>query len=142
MNSDIYNCLSTDATMTGYLSGGIYTANTVAVGEPAEISRTATPSAFTSGGDIKPCAFIKDETITPVLPYETGSRQWFVVYFYQYSGTATIDKARERAFTLLNRVKVGSGVWEVNHQGDVLEQFDDNLKCSMSLSRYVATKKR
>jgi len=89
-----------------------------------------------------PCALVKLETEAPAGPYDTSSRNFVLILFYQRSGYTTIDLALARTFTLLNRVKAGTNVWEIVHADDVLDLEDQALECSLAMSRYTATRLR
>jgi len=134
MRETVRALLANDPTLAGLLTGGVYGAT--------EISRQNTAAAFDANGELLPCALVKLETETPGGPYDTSSRQFILILFYQRSGRTTIDAAVARAFTLLNRVKAGTNVWEIVHADDVLDLEDQALECSLAMSRYVAVRLR
>ncbi len=127
--------LEKDATLTGLLTGGIWTG-------ASEISRTETPGAFDGNKEILPCALVREETETPYGPVKSGSRLYLAIYFYQRSGNGTIRAAQDRAFALLHGKKIGANVWEITHADDVRGQQDQALDCSLGISRFVVTRRR
>jgi hypothetical protein len=130
--TDVLLALQADAQLSALLPGGIYGPDTA-----DEITRQATPAAFDAATkELLPCALVRPGVETPAGPYPTSSRAFVDIYFYQRAGTDVIDPARERAFQLLHRVRIGGG-WEVLWTDDVLGQRDPALDCSMVLSRYV-----
>ncbi len=135
LRSALLTVLTSDATLTATLTGGVY-------GEP-EISRQATPAAFDTNGEVEPCALLTIEAEDPAGPFETSSRAFVAVYFYARSGYSAIDTALARVYALLHRTRVsGEGVWEIRHAGDVRDQSDPALGCAMSMSRYQVTWRR
>jgi hypothetical protein len=134
VRSTVKEHLENDATLAAVLTGGFYATR--------EVTRQDTPAAFDDNGEIEPCLLVKLETDTPVGPYVRGSRLYFNVIFYQRSGYDVIDQALERTYDLLHRSKLTDGVWEISHADDVLDQEDEALNCSMSYSRYMATRLR
>lgn len=134
MRETVRSFLADDDTLEGLLTGGFHGTR--------EITRQDTPGAFDGNGEIQPCLLVKLETDTPVGPYPRGSRLYFNIIFYQRSGYDVIDQALERTYDLLHRSKLTDGVWEISHADDVLDQEDEALNCSMSYSRYMATRLR
>lgn len=135
MRATLAAYLLADTTLIALLTGSIHTGT--------QISRQDTPTAFDSNGEIKPCALLKIESEVPSGPYETSSRMFVVVYFYQRSGYTTIDAALARVYTLLHRHKFSSkNVWEVRHTDDVCDQEDQAMGCSVSFSRYEIVRRR
>jgi hypothetical protein len=129
IRSAIYEVLDDDATLGALLTGGVYDAG--------ELTRQDTPSAFDSNKEILPCALMQVESEVPFGPFDTSSREFVVIRFYQRRGYATIDAALARVFDLLNRQRVeDEGVWEIRHVDDVRDTWDQALDCAMSLSRY------
>jgi hypothetical protein len=135
VRADIVTALTGDHTLSGLLTGGVFAVT--------EISRQATPGAFDTNGEIKPCALVKLEAEAPTGPYPTSSRQYVLVLFYQLVGYDVIDPAMAQTYALLHRSKIGSGgVWEIDHASDVLDLEDQALNCSLSISRYAITRLR
>ena len=134
MRETIRALLANDETLAGTLTGGVWAAT--------EISRQNTAAAFDANGEILPCALVRLEAESPVPPYDTSSRLFVVVLFYQRSGYTAIDAAVARTFVLLNKVKVGGATWEVLHVGDTLDLEDQALECNLGMSRYVAVRRR
>lgn len=138
MRTIIGTLLANDSTLETLLTGGVeYTVG--------EISRTGTPTRYDANKEILPCALVKLSTEGEFGPHEDGSRGFVAVYFYQRSGYEVIDQARERVYALLHRQKVGDAsdkVWEVRHAGDVLDQEDPALECSLQVSRYQVVRNR
>lgn len=134
MRETVRALLAGDGTLSAVLTGGVYGGT--------EINRQETPAAFDANGEILPCALVKIESEQPVGPFNTSSRQFIVVYFYQRNGRVTIDTALARVFVLLNRIKLTAGVWQVKHANDVTDVEDQALGCSMAFSRYEIIRKR
>lgn len=120
--------LMMDDALMAILTGGVHAA--------AEITRQDTPAAFDGNGEIKPCLLIKGEIETPWGPHEHTARAFVRLFFYQRSGYAEIDEARERVYTLLHRQKALIGKYELMHTDDVTGQEDQALNCSLEFSRY------
>lgn len=132
LRDEILAVLQADGQLNTYLSGGVY---------DREITRQKTPGAFDANLEVKPCAVIRQETEAPVGPHETSARAFITIYFYG-NDNASLNAAREHVFALLHRQKIGSGVWQVEHADDVLDQIDDGLRCGMCISRYQITRLR
>lgn len=134
----IVTLLQSDATLTGILTGGVYRAK--------EVSRKETPNAFDSKKELLPCALVKGETATPWGPHDHSGRLYVALYFYQRSGTASIEAARARVYELLHRQKLtpedGTGCYEIVHTGDLLDMEDTALQAPMAVSRYQCTVQR
>lgn len=131
---DIKAVLELDATLLASLTGGVHA--------QVEITRQGTPAAFDANNEIKPCALVKGEIETPWGPHEHSARAFLRIFFYQRSGYADIDSARERVYTLLHRQKALSGKWELLHVDDITGQEDQTLNCSLELSRYQVLRSR
>ncbi len=134
MRAAVKAALEADSTLMATLTGGVHT--------KAEISRQDTPTAFDSNDEIEPCALLKVESVGPVRPYTHGARMVLTLYFYERSGYDNIEAARERVYTLLHDGYVTPSTgscWRILHSGDVGDQEDEALGCSMAVSRYVAT---
>ena len=134
MRAAVKAVLEGDVTLMAILTGGVHT--------KAEISRQGTPTAFDANEEIEPCALLKVESVTPVGPYRHSARMFLTLYWYERSGYDNIEAARARGYTLLHRTCVSPSTgscWEIVHGGDVLDQEDQALGCSMAVSRYVAT---
>lgn len=138
MRAEVRDHLADDTTLMALLTGGVYTGT--------EISRQNTPDAFDTNGEIIPCALVTEESDTQAGPFtESGNistRLFVAVFFYQRVGYDTIDAAMERTLELLQRAKLATGTWEIAWADDVRGQRDEALRCSMGMSRYVATRKR
>lgn len=133
MRDSIIDRLQADTALTATLTGGIHTGGA--------ISRQATPAAFDANGEILPCALVTIEGESPAGPYRTSARQFVVIYLYEWAGTTAIDAALDRIFALLNRHKF-AGTWETRWVGDVRDQQDEALGCSLALSRFQVTRQR
>ena len=131
--SALLDYLETDTTLTDLLTGGIYAAQ--------EIKRQATPDAFDSNLEIRPCCLIKLETDVRFGPHYTSSRLFFTLYFYQRVGFDVIDQAKDRAFAILHRA-CGVASYEIWHADDINDQEDQALECSLVTSRYFAVRVR
>lgn len=133
MRDAIKTLLEGDSTLMSTLTGGVHT--------KTDISRQATPGAFDSNGELKPCALLKISSQRPDGPYHQGSSLTFELWFYERSGYDNVEAARERAYTLLHRQSVtpssGSN-WEIRHADDVPDGEDDALDASVAVSRYQA----
>ena len=136
IKSAIRDILAADGTLAGLLTGGFYVA--------VEMKRTGdTAAAFNADGEILPSALVKQAVEVPDGPRELSGRALIDIYLYQFAGTAAIDAAKERIFTLLNELHIGSErVWEVKWITDITDQEDPALECSMHLCRYEAIRYR
>ena len=134
----ITTLLQGDSQLTAILTGGVYHA--------AEVSRQATPDAYDEWRELKPCALVRQETLTPWGPYEHSGRLFVTIWFYQRAGYDAIEAARKRVYDLLHRKRIapesGEGCWDVVHVNDLLDQEDPGLGVPMAMSRYVATIQR
>jgi len=137
MRSAIVAVLQADATLTGLLTGGIYDAGVV-----GEISRVTTPAAFDEHSEVLPCALVKLASEAPDGPFPTASVLGVDLYLYQRAGYGSIDAAVARIFVLLHRQRVGNGVWQVTHAGDLRDLRDEALGCALILSRFQVTRLR
>jgi len=126
--------LEADSTLMATLTGGVHT--------KAEISRQGTPAAFDGNGEIEPCALLKVESVAPAGPYTHSARLVLTLYLYERSGYESIEAARERVYALLHDTRVCPSTgecWRIAHGGDVADQEDQALGCSLAVSRYSAT---
>lgn len=122
------------------LTGGLYAAADV-----GEISRQDTPAAFDANNEIEPCGLLRMGTTIPYGPYRHSQRQFFTVYIYERYGNTSIEAARNRLYTLLHRGCVSpstGGCWEINHTGDIPDQRDTALDCSLIVCQYEAVYRR
>ena len=135
----ILAALQSDATLDGILTGGVYDGM-----EVTDISRQATPAAYDSYSELKPCAIVKPETQAPAGPHPHGSRLFVTLWFYQQSRSAAIDAGRVRAYQLLHRATLAGsdGLWDVRHANDLLGIEMQALGVPAIMSRYVATVNR
>ena len=129
--------LEADTALMAILTGGIH--------DRTEISRTDTPTAYDSRGELKPCAVLRMSTTTPKGTFDNAADTFFNVYFYQKKGGYTsIDAAMARAWLVLNttkttlvQVEIDPGfVYTIRHAGDFSDSWDDALDCPMAYSRY------
>jgi len=138
MRTAISSLLSGDGTLTGTLTGGVYSAGTV-----GEISRQTTPDAFDANEEVEPCGLLRFETDAPWGVHDASARLYFAVLLYERVGSSAIDTARARIYALLHRQVVApdgdGGCWEIRHAGDTLDQEDPALGCGLAVCRYVAT---
>jgi hypothetical protein len=135
MRNAILSRLASDGALMALLAGGVHTATL--------ISRATTPAAYDANRELLPCALLRFENEAQQEVYATAGGLIFVLYFYQRAGYDKIDAARERCYALLNRaILPGTQAWEVMHADDVLDQSDDTLAASMSLSRYQVMRLR
>lgn len=137
IRDQVYSILSADNDLAQILTGGVH----VAGGIVNEINRQDTPTAFDANGEILPCALVRQETTTALDPHPDATRVFVRIFFYQRRGTAAIDAAMARCFTLLDRVRL-NGIWEISHADDLHDFHDPALNCSMAMSRYMAIAKR
>lgn len=132
----IADVLQADATLAALLTGGVH---------EAEISRQTTPGAFNEFAELKPCATVRAETMTPWGPHERSARLYVLVWFYQQTGYAEIAAARRRVYDLLHRqrfVATDERIYDVVHTDDLLETDEPALNVSMERSRFMATVQR
>ena len=141
MINAVYALLNADTELLSHLPGQLWNALDV-----QEISRQNTPAAFNVDKEIQACALLKEESATPWGPNYNSGRIYFVLYLYQRFGYQQIDQARKRIYTILHRQQVipldGSGLYQIDHAGDVLGMEDQALTAAMQLSRFVATVQR
>lgn len=130
--------LSADATLATALPGGVHTGEAV-----GRISQQTTPTAFDANREIRPCVLVKAETATPWGPHAHSGRLYVVLYLYQRFGYDSIEAARKRCYSLLQKQQVapadGTGCYEIVHANDLLGLEDQALGCSLLVCRYVAT---
>lgn len=133
MRTELLNLLTSDTTLMGLLTGGVYDA--VAVDH---ISKVATPDAFDADSELLPCAIVKLDSEQPVGPFHYSTQVGFSIYLYQRFGRDLIDLARARCITLLHRQRIADVEgWQVWHGSDVLNQWDAALDCPMLINRYT-----
>lgn len=137
IRNQVYAILIADSALAAILTGGVH----VAGGNVNEINRQDTPAAFDENGEILPCALVRQETTTAIDPHPEATRVFVRIFFYQRRGTAAIDAAMARCFTLLDRVRL-DGVWEISHADDLHDFHDPALNCTLAMSRYMAIAKR
>jgi hypothetical protein len=132
--------LEGDGTLMAILTGGVY--------DRRGISRTATPDAYDSRGELLPCAVVAISSDTPIGPaqYET-EQTFFNVYFYEAEGNAYagIDAAKERVKAVLHQgtVSIDDGqVLEIRHADGIGDSYDEILKAEMSYLRFYAWRHR
>jgi hypothetical protein len=127
--------LAADAAFAGLLPGGIHTA--------AEISRQATPAAFTADGVLRACCLVKDGPATRDASGIPGSsRELVELYLYQFGSSDAIESARRRARALLDEQAAGDGAVGLVWQGDIRGLFDDPLRSQLIIGRYAAAVRR
>lgn len=129
----VQQALAGDSTMMWLLTGGVWAA--------LEISRQNTPGAFDANKELQPTALVSLEADAPEPTFDTSTRSFVALHFYQRYGYDKIDAALERAFQILNRQKL-LGMWDIRHADDVRDQRDDVLDAALHVSRYVATRLR
>lgn len=126
----IVDVLRADAPLLDLLPGGIH---------QAEISRQTTPQAFDAYSEVRPCAHVRAEIITPTGPHKRSARLFVLAWFYQQAGYDYISKARARVFELLHKQRFTAqdeAIYEISHADDLLEAEDPGLNVSMERSRY------
>jgi len=143
LRSAIKTLLEADETLMAIATGGIH--------DQSEISKSGTPGAYDSRGDLKPCAVLRMGTMTPTGPFTHSERQFFTIYYYEKPGGYTnIDAMKYRVKTLLHstetsykRVTISPGVvHSIYHADSFGDSWDDVLRCPMSYSRFYAIQKR
>lgn len=140
LRSAIKSKLSGDATLMATLTGGVF--------DRRGISRTGTPTAYDSSGNLKPCAVVTIEATTPVgHPEFNFERVFFQVWLYEQEGNAYagIDVARDRVRAVLHRATVvisPGGVHEILHADSFGDSYDDTLGAEMTYERFYAWRKR
>ena len=135
MKATIASILAADATFAGLLPGGVHTA--------AEISRQATPVAFTEDGVLRPCCLVKDGPASRDASGIPGlARELVELYLYQFGGADAIEAARRRARVLLDEQAAGDGAVGLVWQGDIRGLFDDPLRSQLIIGRYAAAVRR
>jgi hypothetical protein len=139
MRDAIYALLAADFDLKVLLEGGIYGSTEDGV---AEIDRQDTPDAFAGNNELLPCALLKMGSLSPFGPFGHSARQHFSVMLYQRRGVDSIDAARRRIYELLHRQRLtpanDSSCWQIAHDSDVLDAWDDALDCRMQVCRFYA----
>lgn len=136
LSDDIKTALSANAPLMALLTGGIHN-------EVEEINRQLTPSAFdATTKEIKPCALIKLGTEFKMQDTTRGVRTPIAIYFYERAGYASIDAAIAMVYELMNDVKIGDNVWNIEFQNIVYQQRDQALDCALATLRFVAARNR
>lgn len=143
MKETIRDHLLADATLMGYLTGGLY--NSWQHGElnPAD---TRQANAFELK-KLKPTGFLKIENDAPTLQLtrEDGKVYRFVFslmfYIHKAADSTPIYNAKDRAFTLLENWKPLTA-WNTEHAEDTLDVEDEALQATMLISRYVMLRRR
>ncbi len=134
MRDAIYNALHGDATLMGYLTGGLYRSWIEGV---IDRQNADTAAAFDANKNIQPCALIAAETQSPVGPYLRAARLFVAIYFYDAPHAAL-----QRAFNLLHDQRLkpvnDPGCWRIEWTDDVLDSTDEGLRCGLEISRFVA----
>lgn len=137
--------LEADATLLALATGGVWDFDeTGRMG----LSRTATPTAFTSAGIIKPCLLLKLRSTLPdgILQDDANqyqsAREIIEAWFYQDSGYATIESMRARVYHDLHAQRV-SGTFQVVWAGDIRPGIrDPDLDANLERSEYLAIVKK
>lgn len=123
--------MQADSTLSAILTGGIHVTS--------EISRQLTPSAFDANEELLPCALVTIPSESATGPDEFAGRLNCTIFFYQRTGYAVIDAARDYTRTLFHRQKVGDPadkVWEMRWVTSVNEQRDGPLDAPMHVLRF------
>jgi hypothetical protein len=132
MRAAIVTLMEADATLMGYLTGGVHAVR--------EISRTDTPGAFDAvTKELKPSALVKLSTEPRDGPRDIAGMQYIHIYLYERNSYTAIDQAKDRMRTILHRIRPGNGTWQVRHVEDILDQEDAALGSNLHMSRYLAT---
>lgn len=135
LQSDVKTVLTANAPLMAILTGGVHI-------DVEEINITNTPSAFDANGEIKPCALVKLGTEFKLTKTRRGVQTPIVIYLYERQGYDNIDPAMVAVFDLLNDKKIGTSVWNLEHQNTVYHQRDTALDCALGTLRFVAARKR
>lgn len=135
LQNDVKTVLTANTALMAILTGGVHI-------DVEEINITNTRTAFDANGEIKPCALIKLGTEFKLGSTRRGVRTPIIIYFYQRQGYASIDPAMVAVFNLLNDEKIGTSVWNLEHQNSVYHQRDTALDCALGTLRFVAARKR
>lgn len=122
-----------DDIMMAILTGGVYTDEEVDVEGIRRGEDFVTDAAFDpSTGYLLPCALVRQRGLNPVVNVRsqkigdefTAVQQVVEIYYYQHRGHAFIDLAKNRAFDLLEGVRLSDSypiIWmsETAHYPDV-----------------------
>lgn len=133
MKQAVYTHLNADTELMALLAGGLYTV--------PEISRRATPAAFDSNSEVKPCGLIKIGSTIPVNPYVVGSQITIDIYLYHPSGFTVLSAALDRIYQILHRktLTISNGTClGIQHEADTPELYDSALDVPVRRSRYIA----
>ena len=135
LRSAINSKLTGDTPFMASIPGGLY--------DSTEISRTGTPTAYDSRGDLKCCCVLRMGTASGRPPFDDAADEYIYLYFYQKPGSCTsIDAAMSAAYTGLHcaALTISPGwVCELRWGNDLGDSWDDALGCPMNYSRYKAT---
>jgi hypothetical protein len=127
--------MEADSALSLILTGGVYTAG--AVGREG-ISRDTTPAAFDSNGYLRPCALVRQRTLTAdnqVVDVTIASATLVLeIYIYEDSGFSSIDSALARLFTLFNQYQF-SNSFPVEWIGTINRERDGGSLMGASLAR-------
>lgn len=129
--SEIASLLAADATIASLLTGGIWTDQEIGVEGIRRGEDSLTNSAFDpTTGILRPCAVVRERGINS---YQAGRshkgkvallRQVVEIYYYEFRGHDVIDPAKERAYYVLEGVRLTATyplVWDMEtaHYPDV-----------------------
>jgi hypothetical protein len=126
--------LRADTALAALLLGGVHDGRAV-----GEVARDTTPTAFDASGELKPCGLLQPGGDVAQGPLPTSSRLSLSIYLYERAGTASIEPARLRIYTLLHRAVLApasGGAWELAHTDDLLGRRDDALRSALIICRY------
>jgi hypothetical protein len=136
VSDDVKATMTGNAALMAVLTGGVFN-------DVEEISRQNTAGAFDANKEIKPCALIKAGTEIPLRSgYNSAVQTPLTIYFYERSGYANIESAMDLTFLLLNEMKIGTNVWNIEFDVAVHQQRDTALDCPLGSLRFVAKRLR
>ena len=134
--SDIKSVFDGDGTLSGLITGGIYTSEI-----NREISRTKTPAAYDGNKELLPTILIATEQEIPAGKVYHGATIFVAIFYYERRGTTAIAAAKERAYVLLHR-KLLPGYLDVRLLNELPHLEDPGLDSEMIQQRYEVTRVR
>lgn len=134
---NVRDYLAADATLAGYLTGGLYAAVDVPGGE---ITRQATPAAFDEFGEILPCGLVNGGGDVPAGPTDHSGEMLVSVWLYHRTSDAANETAAARVRALLHKHPL-PGTYEVRWASDGPVFFEDAPAARAAVTRYVVRRK-
>ncbi len=133
MDELVKDLLSTDATLTAILTGGVHTGR--------ELTRRSHAAAFDGNQEILPSALVKETSEIGDNAPLRSSVQVVTIYLYERDGYASIKAATNRIYDVLHDHKFcGGGRTEL--LSAIPQTEDGALECSLAVLRYGRAARR